>query len=82
MSATAMLVDTKAQVCTFQKDLPSKLLRALTRSLKLLIIFERGAVPNGSKYGLKLYKMVQTGNFFAHQKQKLPVKMTSMTGPS
>ena len=32
--------------------------------------------------GLKLYKMVQNGFLSLRQKQKLPVKITGMTGPS
>ena len=50
------------------------------RILKLLVIFE---CPSKMVYkthmvqkGLKLYKMV----IFAHQKQKLPIKIINMTG--
>ena len=33
-------------------------------------------------YELKLYKMIQNGSFLPRQTQKLPVKMTGMTGPT
>ena len=47
--------------------------RALAKILKLPIIFERVPIQNG----LKLYKMLQNGYFFACQKWKLLVKMTA-----
>ena len=52
--------------------------RALARILKLPVIFERMTVQNG----LKLCKMVRNYLFFAGQKQKLPVKMVCIMGPS